>query len=70
MEKYKSNLTYVYKYLNSNIYEESLKSYEFNRQQFERMRRTLELISYFHPELSPEDFESEEERKLGIRKTF
>lgn len=64
LEKYHSNLTYVYKYLNSNAYENALESYQFVKDKYEHMQRTLYLIQMFHPDgdlINPRYYKSEEE---------
>lgn len=62
MKKYSNNLTYVYKYLNSNAYQNSLNSYNLVRKKYDDMQRSLELILVFHPDrdtISPRYYEKE-----------
>lgn len=67
LKKYRnSNLTYVYRYLNSNAYEDSKNTYEYVKNRYEHMQRTLYLIQLFHPDgdlINPRYYKSEEERE-------
>lgn len=73
LKKYHSNLTYVYKYLNSNAYQYSLESYQFVKEKYDHMQRTLELITIFHPDrdlISPRYYVNEEEREWKNERAF
>jgi len=64
MKKYSNNLTYVYKYLNSDAYQHSLSTYKLVREKYDHMQRCLDLITIFHPDgdtISPRYYVSEEE---------
>lgn len=65
LKKYRnSNLTYVYRYLNSSAYEDSKNTYEYVKNRYEHLQRTLYLIQMFHPDgdlINPRYYTSEEE---------
>lgn len=52
LKKYRnSNLTYIYRYLNSDAYENSKSTYEYVKNRLEELQRALELIAIFSPDL-------------------
>lgn len=64
LNKYKSNVTYVYKYLNTSIFKDSVESFKYVKEKFENKQRALELISFFHTDgdlINPRYYTSEEE---------
>lgn len=64
LKKYHSNLTYVYKYLNSNAFKNAVESYQFVKDKYDHMQRTLFLIQTFHPDgdlINPRHYTNEEE---------
>ncbi|SHR09928.1 Uncharacterised protein [Mycobacteroides abscessus subsp. abscessus] len=63
LNKYKQNLTYVYKYLNSSAYKDAIESYNFVKEKYDHMQRSLYLIQMFHPDadlINPGYYTSEE----------
>jgi hypothetical protein len=65
LQKYRhANLTYVYRYLNSDIYKECLEDYHFIRQKLLHKQRMLTLIATFSQDIEIEDLMIREDEMI------